>query len=77
MYLALTWGGGYVLGGPNPSTRSVLGVGTGQRNIAAALLIATENFREDPGVVTMLLISTFAGLLVLVGAARRFSKLAR
>jgi len=73
-FVSLSLGAGYVLGGPHPTTRSVLGVGTGQRNIAAALLIATENFREDPGVTAMLLISTFAGVVVLVLAARRFAK---
>jgi len=64
---------GYLLGGPSPSTRSVLGLGTGQRNIAAALLIATQNFPNEPGVVVMLLVSTFAGLVILLIAARRFA----
>ena len=64
---------GYALGGPAPDTRSVLGLGTGQRNVAAALLIATQNF-ADPGVVVMLLVSTLAGLVVLLLAARRFAR---
>jgi BASS family bile acid:Na+ symporter len=65
---------GYSLGGPTRATRSVLGLGTGQRNIAAALLIATQNFSTEPGVVVMLLVSTFAGLAVLLLAARRFAR---
>jgi BASS family bile acid:Na+ symporter len=65
---------GYLLGGPSASTRSVLALGTGQRNIAAALVIATQNFPTEPGVVVMLLVSTFAGLVVLVLAARRFAR---
>jgi BASS family bile acid:Na+ symporter len=64
---------GYALGGPAPGTRSVLGLGTGQRNIAAALVVATQNF-TDPGVVAMLLVSTLAGLVVLVPAARWFAR---
>jgi BASS family bile acid:Na+ symporter len=60
---------GYALGGPAPGTRSVLGLGTGQRNVAAALVIATQNF-TDPGVVVMLLVTTLAGLVVLVVVAR-------
>jgi BASS family bile acid:Na+ symporter len=48
---------GYMFGGPNPTTRSVLGLATGQRNVAAALVI-------------MVLVSTIVGLLVLVPAAR-------
>jgi BASS family bile acid:Na+ symporter len=65
---------GYLLGGPSPLTRSVLGLGTGQRNIAAALLIATQSFPTEPGVVVMLLVSTFAGLVILLIAARRFAR---
>ena len=46
----------------------------GQRNVAAALLIATQNFPTEPGVVVMLLVSTIAGLVVLLVAARRFAR---
>ena len=70
---ALVGTAGYALGGPAPSTRSVLGLGTGQRNVAAALVVATQNF-ADPGVVVMLLVSTFAGLVVLLVAARQFAR---
>ena len=73
LFVSLTLGVGYLLGGPARSTRSVLGLGTGQRNIAAALLIATQNFSQAPGVVVMLLVSTFAGLVPLLGAARWFA----
>lgn len=65
---------GSAVGGPRAGTRSVLGLGTGQRNIAAALVIATQNFPAEPGVVVMLLVSTFAGLAVLLIAARRFAQ---
>jgi BASS family bile acid:Na+ symporter len=74
VFVLLSLVAGYALGGPAPGTRSVLGLGTGQRNIAAALVIATQNF-TDPGVVVMLLVSTFAGLVVLLFAARRFARL--
>src|SRR5262249_50286955 len=72
VFVAVVLAAGYALGGPAPGTRSVLGLGTGQRNIAAALVIATQNF-TDPGVVVMLLVTTFAGLVVLLLAARRFA----
>lgn len=64
---------GYALGGPSPATRSVLGLGTGQRNVAAALTVASENV-DDPRVVIMLLVSTIVGLFVLVPAARLFAR---
>jgi BASS family bile acid:Na+ symporter len=59
---------GYAVGGPSPATRSVVGLGTGQRNVAAALVVANGN-SDDPRVVIMLLVSTIVGLLVLVPAA--------
>lgn len=74
VFVSLTLAVGYALGGPAPGTRSVLGLGTGQRNIAAALLIATQNFADEPGVVAMLLVATIAGLLPLLFAARWFAR---
>ena len=74
VFVALTLAVGYALGGPAPGTRAVLGLGTGQRNVAAALVIATQNFPADPGVVVMILIATFAGVVVLLFAARRFAR---
>jgi len=35
---------GYLLGGRDPSTRAVLGLGTAQRNVSAAIVIALTNF---------------------------------
>jgi BASS family bile acid:Na+ symporter len=70
VFVALSTVIGYVLGGPGVSTRSVLALGTGQRNVAAALLIATQNFPSEPSVVVMLLVTTFAGLVVLLLTAR-------
>ena len=42
-----------------------LALGTGQRNIAAALVVASESF-SDPKVVVMLIVVTIVGLLTLV-----------
>jgi bile acid:Na+ symporter, BASS family len=74
LFVAATFAVGYALGGPLPATRSVLGLGTGQRNVAAALVVATRNF-TDPGVVAMLLVSTLVGLVVLLLAARHLGRL--
>jgi BASS family bile acid:Na+ symporter len=64
---------GYALGGPAAETRSVLALGTGQRNIAAALIVATQ-VSDDPAVTIMLIASTLAGLIVLVPAAIWFAR---
>ena len=74
VFVALSLAVGCALGGPAPTTRSVLGLGTGQRNVAAALVIATQNFTE-PGVVVMLLVTTLAGVVVLLLVARWFARL--
>jgi len=68
LFVVATLAVGYALGGPARGTRSVLGLGTGQRNIAAALAVATGN-SDDPRVVVMLLVSTLVGLLVLLRTA--------
>jgi bile acid:Na+ symporter, BASS family len=64
---------GYAAGGPQTTTRSVLALGTGQRNVAAALIVASQN-AADARVVVMLLVGTLAGLFVLLPAARWFAK---
>jgi predicted Na+-dependent transporter len=71
LFALLSLAAGYALGGPEPATRRVLGLGTGQRNIAAALVTATSNF-SDPKVVVMLLVATLVGLVVLLTAAVLF-----
>jgi BASS family bile acid:Na+ symporter len=48
---------GYLLGGPGIDTQRVLGVGTAQRNFAAALLIGTSNF-DDPNVVSTIMVTS-------------------
>jgi len=60
---------GYFLGGKDAQTRSVLGLGTAQRNLAAALVVATANFADDPDVIMMVLVLGLVGLAVLMVAA--------
>jgi bile acid:Na+ symporter, BASS family len=73
LYVLILVAVGYVAGGPRTTTRSVLALGTGQRNVAAALIVATQN-AADAAVVVMLLVSTLAGLIVLIPAARWFAR---
>lgn len=48
---------GYLLGSPGIDTQRVLGVGTAQRNFAAALLIGTSNF-DDPNVISVIMVTS-------------------
>ena len=56
---------GYFLGGSSRPIRRVLALGTAQRNLSAALAIATLNF-TDPDVMVMIMVVALAGLILLM-----------
>ena len=58
---------GHLLGGPGLATRRVMALGTGFRNIAAALVVAEEDF-PDPKVSVMLVVTALLGLVILLPA---------
>jgi BASS family bile acid:Na+ symporter len=66
---------GYVMGQLQAGMVIVQTLGTGQRNIAAALVVATSN-QLGPAVVVMLLLTTFVGLVLLLAAAAWFRRTA-
>lgn len=57
---------GYFMGGPAADSKSVLGLGTAQRNLSAALVVAGQNFADDPNVLVMVLVAGLIGLIVLM-----------
>ena len=63
---------GYLLGGSESSVKSVMGLGTGQRNISAALVVAGQNFGID--VITYLMVIAVVGLVVLMPLAGELGK---
>jgi BASS family bile acid:Na+ symporter len=69
LFLSLCFATGYLLGGKEHPIRSVLGLGTAQRNLAAALAVATANFSEDPAVILMILVFGLVDLSVMLFAA--------
>ncbi len=60
---------GFVVGGRDPGVRGVLGLGTAQRNVSAALVVAAQNFGADT--LTFVLVGAIVMLLVLMPVARR------
>lgn len=62
-------GVGWLLGGPAFGLKSVLALGTAQRNIAAALVVAGADF-DDPKVLVMVVVVSVVGLLILMPLAR-------
>jgi len=57
---------GLLLGGIDPSTRPVLGLGTAQRNLAAAMLVAGQSFSDEPNVLVMVMLVLILGLILLM-----------
>ena len=69
LFIALGFGTGWLLGGPDTDTKRVMALGTGQRNIAAALVVASQSF-SDPKVVVMVIVVAIVGLIILMPLSR-------
>ena len=67
------FGFGYLAGGGKDHLEDVGGLGTAQRNTAAGLTIATQNF-DDPNVLVMLMIANTLGILMLLVIAKFLSR---
>ena len=69
LFIALGFGTGWLLGGPNADTKRVMALGTGQRNIAAALVVASQSL-SDANVVVMVIVVAIIGLIILMPLSR-------
>jgi bile acid:Na+ symporter, BASS family len=69
LFIALGFGIGWLLGGSDGDTRRVMALGTSQRNIAAALVVASQSF-SDPKVVVMVIVVAIVGLIILMPLSR-------
>jgi len=63
---------GYLLGGRDPELRLVLGFATSQRNVAAAMVVATQGFSDDPDVILMVVVTSLVSLAILFPLAFAF-----
>ena len=73
LFTAVCVGIGWLLGGPGGDTRAVLALGTAQRNTAAALVVAGQNF-DDPNVVVMITVVMIVSFAMLMPVARVFAR---
>jgi BASS family bile acid:Na+ symporter len=73
LFIGIGYGLGWLLGGPATDTRPVLGLGTAQRNIAAALVVGGQSFK-DPKVVVMVVVVAVVGLFILMPLSRFLAK---
>lgn len=73
LFAVLSGLAGWLLGGRKGVQRTVLGLGTGLRNLPAALIVGVQNFK-DPNVSVMVIVTTLTGILILLPAARLIGK---
>jgi BASS family bile acid:Na+ symporter len=57
---------GYLLGGPSPGTKMVLGLGTAIRNGSAALVVAVANFSAQYNVMAMIVVVYMLSLILMI-----------
>lgn len=55
---------GYLISGPGFIRRAIMGLGAGQRNIAAALVVTSQDF-GDPKTLVMVVLGSVIDLMVL------------
>jgi BASS family bile acid:Na+ symporter len=72
VFIIFSFSVGYLLGGPGIDTQRVLGVGTAQRNFAAALLVGTSNF-DDPNVVSIIMVTSLLMMVIVLIAGPKFT----
>jgi predicted Na+-dependent transporter len=64
---------GFLMGGRDPAIRSVMGLGTAQRNVAAAILITSLNF-SGTTTLPFILVASIVLPLILIPVARWMGK---
>jgi BASS family bile acid:Na+ symporter len=72
LFIVIAFAVGWVLGGPTRETRTVLGLGTAPRNVAAVFVVAATF--DDPTVVIMPIVITILALLILMPVAGALAK---
>jgi predicted Na+-dependent transporter len=65
---------GYFLGGSNKWVQSL---GAGQRNIAAAMVVGTMNFSENPNVLVMIIVYSLITMIIMTPLAGELGKRAK
>jgi BASS family bile acid:Na+ symporter len=71
-FVAAAFGIGYLTGRGADHLQDVGGLGTAQRNTAAGLIVATQNF-DDPNVLVMLTLANTLGIVMLLLIAKALS----
>ena len=74
VFLLVSLALGYVAGGSDPAIRSVMGLGTAQRNVSAAMVVGAQNFSDSPNVLITVIVGALIGLVLLMPIAAELGK---
>ena len=73
LFVAASFGFGYLAGRGKDHLEDIGGLGTAQRNTAAGVIVAIQNF-PDPNVFVMLTLANILGIVMLLFVAKALSK---
>jgi bile acid:Na+ symporter, BASS family len=73
VFVAAAFGVGYLAGAGKDHLEDVGGLGTAQRNTAAGIIIAVQNF-SDPNVLVILTLANTLGIVMLLFVAKALSR---
>jgi BASS family bile acid:Na+ symporter len=73
-FVAAAFGIGYLAGQGKDHLEDVGGLGTAQRNTAAGVIVATQNFSDYPNVLVMITLANTLGIVMLLLIARALSR---
>jgi predicted Na+-dependent transporter len=65
---------GFAVSGRDPGTRSVMGLGAGQRNLSAAFVVAVQNFSDDADILAFVIVAGVVGLVLLMAGAAEIGR---
>jgi predicted Na+-dependent transporter len=74
VFFAISLVMGYFVGGSEPGIRSVMGLGTAQRNVSAAMVVGVQNFSDSPTVLSTIIVGALVGLVILLPVAGELGK---
>lgn len=74
LYVLVAFVTGYLMGAGKDHLQNVGGLATAQRNTAAAMIIAVQNFRNYPDVLVIITIVNTLGIVMLTFIAKRLSR---
>lgn len=74
LFVAASFVAGYLAGAGKDHLQDVGGLGTAQRNTAAGMIIAVQNFSSYPDVLVVLTLANTLGILMLLFIARALSR---